>query len=320
MLDRLILHMGPPKTGSKAIQKGFGENREQFRSNGILYPSGRWHGQLSSWAQSSNPDCTFNVWSKRKDPVAIKHSDDEYVQSLISELAESDCRIAILSYEGFSVLSAEELKRVRLLLAPFAKSIQPLIYLRHPVSWAKSQLSTRALHGLPLENPEESLRKYSTIIKRIFRVFGKESLIAREFDRRTLYRGSVFLDAVSLCDQALAETFHDDDPNEGLVNSSISLEAFQVALHLAGELSQQKSRIRKQKFEKFLQNFKGAPLILTKEQIDAVSNKAASEIEFLIRELDFEFSPQLVLESRTHKEGLSPEQSKEIAEALKSVM
>lgn len=320
MLDRLILHVGPPKTGSKAIQQGFDGNREKFRSSGILYPSGMWHGQLASWAQLSNPSSTYNVWSQRRDPDKIKRSDDEYVKSLLSEITESGCRIAILSYEGFSVLSEEELERVRQLFAPVAKSIHALVYIRHPVSWAKSELSTRALHGLAPKSPGELSRKYSSILTRIFRVLGKESLVAREFDRRTLYRGSTFLDAVSICDKVIAEQFLNDDSNDDLINPSLSLEAYQVALHLSRELSQHGSRQRKQRFEKFLRNFEGEPLKLTPSELAGVSKIAEREILFLSRELGFEFSPQTAFESRRPRDGLRPKQSRAIAEALKSVI
>lgn len=85
---RVIIHIGPPKTGSTAIQSFLFEQRSELRKLGILYPR----------SGLKNKDA-FGPRHKRLTHHGPRKA--EYWSRLIEEIKDSKCKIAIISCEAF---------------------------------------------------------------------------------------------------------------------------------------------------------------------------------------------------------------------------
>ncbi|WP_051275663.1 hypothetical protein [Aestuariibacter salexigens] len=92
-MKRIIFHVGPPKTGSSAIQNCLAENAKQLRTHGILYPL---HNRDSNFVSSGNMDSVFS-----------KNSEGEWTfnqlkwQELEARFRRSTCHTLLLSSEFF---------------------------------------------------------------------------------------------------------------------------------------------------------------------------------------------------------------------------
>jgi len=90
MLKRLILHIGPPKTGTTSIQKFLSAAQEDLLSDGILYPA---NGRLQA-------GMVYTIWRRghfrtRKGPSIEHHllpwSLTEAVQGISADACWIEC-------------------------------------------------------------------------------------------------------------------------------------------------------------------------------------------------------------------------------------
>ncbi len=176
MPERVILHVGPHKTGTTALQKAFAVNAKRLAAYGILYPD---TGRDGAAHQNVARAC----W-KADNP-------------LLGELAEeiADCRVAFLSSELISALDLKGLQR----LAPvFADVPIEVVYvLRRLPLLLPSHWRELVKHGQSLDFGEyleyargEAPWRYLAPpmpvaqLERLSEVFGSESLRLAVYDQR----------------------------------------------------------------------------------------------------------------------------------------
>ncbi len=315
MLERLIVHIGPPKTGSKSIQHGLHLNRQYFAKGGLIYPAGRWHGQLSSWVLEGEPTCDYNIAEQRPNQDENISADDQYVSALKAELSNSEYKYGFLSYEGFSGMPIAAWAKINNFLNDCARKISILVYCRHPQSLAPSILGGYVTTGLTCHS-NDLVRHYKSILKPVVKVFGKENVILREFSKEVFYHGDVLLDAVAQLDKKLADEARASGLGEEIRNDRLSYQAFQIAKYLQPQLRLSANSTNRQRYLISLLAIKGDKLQLTKHQVDDVTMYASQHVNYLKKTFDFEFTQPEKIHYYLPGTGLSPETAESIAAAL----
>ncbi|MFT7261331.1 MAG: hypothetical protein ACI9MS_003205, partial [Glaciecola sp.] len=122
MNKEIYIHVGPPKTGTSAVQKWLSSNQAILQKQGVLYPS---HSVDANGVSSGNVNCIYDIDDKKQ----IQLNKDR-LDILIRDFQASQFSILLLSSEFF-FRQMEELKR----LIPDAKFIA---YIRNPIETKES--------------------------------------------------------------------------------------------------------------------------------------------------------------------------------------
>jgi hypothetical protein len=281
---QIFLHIGPHKTGTSAIQRMADENRAVLARRGILYPSGRWHGQLGSCFAQNKIAYVYNRHSGFTDLAEINQSDTAYKTRLLEELEESDCQDAVFSYEGFIDLRPDEIRGLTNFLRDRCDEIRIISYCRHPLSFAPSEISQRVRMGLPSgrdnsENPP--IPRFKLYFEKFASVLSTESFILSDFAKAALHRNDVrmdFLKKIGFPDYYENEIRLSDDPT----NESLSAEAVAIAVEMAKSaptLAQNNLFFRR--YNSFLGSIKGAPVRLSGDERKLIMTASRPHLEYL---------------------------------------
>lgn len=119
---RIIVHVGPPKTGTSAIQKWLNENSKTLEQHGIYYPN---HTVDENGVSSGNVDAIFTRGKDLSDSLDVQK-----VKLLISKFNETSFSTLILSSEFF-------FKRVEQLAQVFP-DCKFVAYIRNPLEYLES--------------------------------------------------------------------------------------------------------------------------------------------------------------------------------------
>ena len=279
-----ILHIGPHKTGSSAIQKACDTNREKLQAHSIYYPLGRWHAQFGSCFCSKPEEYGFNILSGRWEHDRIRKEDSSYLDGLTKDLNNSCADKLLLSYEGFIGLSEDALRAMQNYLASFGESITIMFYCREPLSFACSEISQRLKAGVPhvmdmkLNPPVLSYRDFS---EKFRKVFGVESVHPRVYARESMPRGDVvldFFDAIGLDENAVSDfTFQENDENPALSHEASLLAD---AIRKRGDFSLFGNEFSN-RYSAILEKIKGKKFRLTGEQAKQVMAAAEPDLDYL---------------------------------------
>jgi hypothetical protein len=290
-LKEIFLHIGPHKTGTSAIQRMADENRAALARRGILYPRGRWHGQLGSCFAQNKLAYVYNRHSGFTDLAEIDRSDNVYKARLVNELEDSYCQYAILSYEGFIDLSPDEVGKLINFLRGHCDGIRVIAYCRHPLSFAPSEISQRARMGFPCgrqdrENPP--IPKFKSYFEKFAKVLGTERLILSDFSRAVLYKGDVrldFLNKIGFPDRYEGEI----NLSKDVTNESLSAEALMIADAMAKSLpGLAHNNLFFRRYDSFLSAIEGAPIRLSQYEKELVMTASRPHLEYLQKTFDME--------------------------------
>src|SRR5579872_2093958 len=196
-LDCLYIHIGPHKTGSSAIQSICDMNRAALADHGVLYPSGRWHGQLGSYFARDKVKYVYNRHSGRTDPKAINVSDDQYIDDFVKQIKQSNLLKTVISYEGFIDLKEEEIANLRQFMEKYFSRFEIIGYCRHPLSFAPSEISQRARMGVPVSRDDPDnipIPKYRDYFEKFVNIFSRTFVHVNEFSTQSLYQGDARFD------------------------------------------------------------------------------------------------------------------------------
>jgi hypothetical protein len=281
---QIFLHIGPHKTGTSAIQRMADENRVVLTRRGILYPSGRWHGQLGSCFARNKLAYVYNRHAGFTDSAAIDQSDAAYQARLLQELEESECHDAVFSYEGFIDLGPDDIRELIDFLRDRSDDIRVIAYCRHPLSFAPSEISQRVRMGLPsgrndIENPP--IPRFKLYFEKFANVLGRERMILSDFSKNALHRNDVRMDLlhkIGFPDCYENEISLTDDPT----NESLSAEAAVIAVEMiksAPDLAQNNHFFKR--YNSFLGSIKGAPIRLSEDEKELVMIASRPHLEYL---------------------------------------
>jgi hypothetical protein len=202
----LILHIGPPKTGSTAIQFFLNSAQQELLNDGILYPS---KGRLETNAtcqlrlpqiyvrgtrfiSKTGPDFAHHLLEWTLAGMAQNISAKHCWSNLLDEIESIKPETAIISSENFAWLSEEQLQKVKLLLKNYSVSV--LIYFRNPLNWQLSRYNQMVKRGnyrrsfrAFFREPSSQFISYERLTKRYANIFGQKNIGLRLFDKITYH-------------------------------------------------------------------------------------------------------------------------------------
>ncbi|MEM1386079.1 MAG: hypothetical protein AAF748_09285 [Pseudomonadota bacterium] len=204
--ERLVLHIGKHKTGSSALQYHLKRHRRALMSAGVLYPKPHqaWLGPVRS-AHHALIFALFGTFGLAKDVRARLGARPEEASRAMLDQVRADLRrhpidALVISSEAFFQEFPEE-ARVHLSATAksLARNLHTICYIRHPVDYAVSALSTMVQRA-----PDLSLVMIRTVLRRleVFARVPENTLIVRPFDQASFDGGSLLTD---FCCHALPE-------------------------------------------------------------------------------------------------------------------
>lgn len=192
---KIILHVGLPKTGTKAIQNVLHANREfLLQHEGVLYPSlaPNLSTPLSTIFRNDPLGNMVNkVAGLTTEEVEVRRKD--YLESLDAEISSHEWNTLLLSAEDISKMSEAEVAKLREWGARYSSEWSVLVCVRHPVGWARSMIQQRLKPGETLQQiyEEPELPEYRANISNAISVFGRENVRVFDFDSAARGEGGI---------------------------------------------------------------------------------------------------------------------------------
>lgn len=191
MTQRLILHIGHPKTGTTTLQKTLQASRPALINAGILHPdTGRHHNHkvLIPYLTRATPIAQKNEsWPSK----SVETSGKKWAE-MIEATKASNPNTIILSSEGFSRdIEDREFTNLVSNLRSLTHEISTAIYLREPAALALSRAQQHVKR-----KPNFTLQKnnyYRSILER-YRSSEMGPMNVRIFDRSILKNGDIVED------------------------------------------------------------------------------------------------------------------------------
>lgn len=207
MNKAIFVHVGPPKTGTSAVQKWFSQNVKLLHEKGIYYPS---HDIDQNGVSSGNMRTIYDVNSEKHIDLNINR-----LNSLLEDFRNSNCHILFLSSEYF-FRGMIDLK----LHIPDAKFIA---YLRNPMEIKESsynQSVKRHFQQRILNVGRSKQLPYMDRFVNYVNEYGTDDLILRLYGSRYFKNGSIVSDILNQLGVEL-------DIDLPLVNRSYQFEALE---------------------------------------------------------------------------------------------
>jgi hypothetical protein len=205
----LYLHIGTEKTGTTSVQKFFRANREVLAENGIIYPLApgkQNHMGLAASAQDIGKRGPLRKSLGIKTEADARTFRAEMLSGLAEELAERPYKLAFMSGEHCSsrLLEDEEVQWLKDALAKFFDKIHIILYIRRQDDYLLSTYSTSVKSGataalrIPPERAIEHRYDHWSVLSRWARIFGRERIICRKFERSNLKSGDIVDDVLEV--------------------------------------------------------------------------------------------------------------------------
>lgn len=207
----IIIHIGPPKTGTSAIQKWLKDNTALLRQHGIYYPQ---HNEDSNGISSGN---FLSVFEPFEDDFQFSPS---RLNVLLSQAKAENCHTVLLSSEYF-------FSRLKPVVDAIA-SVKCIAYVRNPAELHESHYN----QSVKRHGNIEQIRKAESLPMHTIKVLGEhaqllsERLILRAYHEQLFVGGNIvadFVDALALNDDITAAI-----GDVKIVNRSYCLEALEV--------------------------------------------------------------------------------------------
>lgn len=194
--ERIVLHVGPDKTGSTAIQGAFDQGRAALLDAGVLVPRGGWHAQLGSCFAARPGEYIYNELRGRSDAVLRAQEDAAYLADLEQVMLASTARTLFLTYEGFASLDEQGLKALAAYLLRWSDRVDVLAYCREPLGYALSAAGQRVRSGMAPWEPLP-ICSYADYLEALRSAFGHDAVTVHAYDRNRLPKGDVVSDVAA---------------------------------------------------------------------------------------------------------------------------
>lgn len=201
---KLILHIGPPKTGTTTIQAALHKNREQLHEQGVFTFFGSKVGAraLSSYYENISDPIRTGLRRSFASAAEVRAWSENSWTQLEQKLAASNADTALISSEHFAGVADFDGFADR--LQSLFDDIRIITYLRDPISLYTSMIGSqirsngRRLRELPdpWRYNYPGLRKINFYADR----FGAENIAVRNFDRQHMIGQDLLVDFFSTLD------------------------------------------------------------------------------------------------------------------------
>jgi hypothetical protein len=205
----LYLHIGTEKTGTTSVQRFFRTNRELLARSGILYPVAPGNENHTGLAVAAQKLSRRGALRKLKGVQSVEEA-REFRSTLMDELAGEfsigHYRTVVMSGEHCSsrLLDDAEVQWLKNALSPFFENIYIVVYIRRQDDYLLSTYSTSVKSGatrelaLPPERLIQCRYDHWDLLSRWARIFGREQIICRKFERSQLKSQDIVDDFLSI--------------------------------------------------------------------------------------------------------------------------
>ncbi|MFT2091636.1 sulfotransferase [Paraglaciecola sp. 2405UD69-4] len=205
---QIYIHIGPPKTGTSAIQKWLSNNTDFLKQNDIFYPQ---HETDENGVSSGN---VLNIFERTVDKKLLLLT--QKVEKVLTDCKAAGCTILLLSSEFFFFQITE-------LLSVFPNA-QFITYIRFPLDVIESSYNqsvkrhseVRAL-GIAEEPQAYHLRQLELMLDK----YTQAPFIIRFYSNEVFYKGDIVCDFLSIFDV-------ESEPTQQIVNPSYNFESLEV--------------------------------------------------------------------------------------------
>lgn len=242
--DRVILHIGPPKTGTTKLQATLKQNRSRLADRGILFPDLRPRPE-SQWDAGkgeptgmkhdfllllalADPSQTliFQRYGDRLKASGLADLQAECIDSLNQELNSTNPATVIFSSESFGNLPfrySDGFMSLSKYLSSIAPVVDVVIYVRHPIAHARSHQQHMLRSGVAtLDQLDEPwVYPYMSTCELLMSAFGVDRTHVVAY-RRDMDDG---FDIVRSFGDVTGVHLGDLDPVTGHGNAGVSMEA-----------------------------------------------------------------------------------------------
>lgn len=268
MEKTLYLHIGTPKTGTTSIQHFCYNNREVLLQKGYLYP-----GFPFSYANKGKyrNGLFLEAVFCDNDGIRQREQEEENFKSglqILKELFINNNNI-ILSDEGIWTACFNRkrgmplIRRLKEEAVQSGYNIKIIVYLRRQDDFLLSWYNQVIKHNITTKNTltwEEYFDNYNKYInldylsclKKLERIFGRENIIARRFDKNYFKENSLISDFLDIFGIEADNSFQAEE-NHSEFNKKLSENACEIKRIINGTTTMTVDEIRK--FEWILREF-----------------------------------------------------------------
>jgi hypothetical protein len=275
MLKHIYLHVGPPKTGSTALQDALFNSADLLSAAGVYVP------------RQNNMTCILQPVRDR----LVQRSDPQEYDRLVEvittggrseHLGRSFTKV-VVSCEFLSGLNVDALEKIRAILHGGRHRVHAVMYLRDPASLQRSRVQEQLKKGIPYrQTAGKIVHRNKALFERLSGVFG-DALIVREFKGRASGWG-ILDDFESVC--ALPKLVQ---PTQ--TNTSMSLQAAMILDALSDDTIPA-SKLRD--IVKQVLTIPGDPFTLGREEYETCLDALAQDADWANRTFHTSFDMQAV--------------------------
>jgi hypothetical protein len=264
VIDRLTLHIGHMKTGTSSLQATFRDSAAVLAAHGLYY-----------YAAHRN----HHPIARRFHRPTRRRSDKPHLDRFVRELRATALPRALVTSETFMRLTDREAADCVAFFQRFARRVDVLLYVRHPVAFASSAAHQGVRSGRPLAECVTAPRvlPLRRTILRWRGVVGPRNLTVRPFAPQLLAGGDVVDDVLAVLGlSAAGPEMTRTQVNEGL--SVLAIHLIDRANALAGGKPLPIESMRP------FDAIGGPKYVLPRESLERARAAAAPELAFLKEE------------------------------------
>lgn len=211
------LHIGSPKTGTSALQYFLLKNRSVLNRKGFDYPS---HTLDPNGVSSGNA----------KEFARCIQDNNAISESMTKKMLHTEYSSVILSSEYFFQIENQYISKIKDLLGRASTKI--IVYFRRQDSMMIAAFNQGVKrHGFKedisqyFETYKDKPYFYQSVIEQWGKVFGKENIIVRPYEKQQFFNGSIFSDFIHQLNLDLTTEFTLPIQN---INSSYRIDALEI--------------------------------------------------------------------------------------------
>ncbi|MEM8853152.1 MAG: hypothetical protein AAGD34_05575, partial [Pseudomonadota bacterium] len=184
-MERLVLHIGHPKTGTTSLQSTFRDSASVLARHGVYYFAG----------YRNNHPIGRSMHAKTRNAT-----DEAIAAQFLKEAKATRCPQGLVSSENFTKLKGDEPKACLEKLRTVADRVDVLIYVRHPIGYCNGSAHQSVRSGRPLAEVSQNPRvlNLTSLLQRWEEAAGEDHMIVRAFHRPSLVNGDVVDDVLSI--------------------------------------------------------------------------------------------------------------------------
>jgi len=256
-----VIHVGPPKTGTSAIQSWLNQNRKALGDKGIDYPA---HGSDSNGISAGN-FAQLISYTKSKTP----YFDKQRLDTLLNKMGRKPTSTVLLSSEHFYYFLPW--------LFTYLPSAQYIFFIRHPIPLFESgyhQQIKRHRRTNEYRAPNQMFFNNLNVISRLSREFGVT--VTYKFYDQIVPGSQGIYEAIASC----FKTFIDPPAVDTKINSKFT----PGALTLMREANKFASKNMRFELDRWLQCYsEGKPdfSLTSKDALNKISQHLMEQVEKL---------------------------------------